>query len=188
MDARADSHRCTTARYLSLTREGLLSPDDRVELLDGIIVAMPPHAPLHAYGVRRVQRALAAALGRDILVSVQLPIVAGPMSVPEPDLAVLPGREEDYMHSHPTKALLVVEVAESSLPQDRLTKTRIYSHAGIPEYWIVNLRDHVVEWFCDPDVETRVYRTKGIAKDDARLPLVPFPAIVVTASMLLPPL
>lgn len=187
MESGTEADRCTASRYFALVEEGLLSPDDRVELLDGIIVAMPPHAPLHAFGVRRVQRVLEAALGAGALVSIQLPLIAGDMSVPEPDVAVLRGREEDYLHCHPTDALLVVEVADSSLPQDRLTKTRIYARARIAEYWIVNLRDRVVEWFCDPDVDARVYRGVGVADGSIKLPLVSFPNAVVTADDLLPP-
>lgn len=187
MDAGGQPDRYTVTKYFAMVEEGLIAPDDRVELLEGIIVAMPPHTPLHAFGVRRVQRALAAALGPDVLISVQLPVVASETSVPEPDVTVLSGREEQYMFSHPTKALLVVEVAQSSLPQDRLTKSRIYARARIAEYWIVNLRDHAVEWFCTPDADARVYRENGVAKQDDRLPLVSFPHAVVTAADLLPP-
>ncbi len=183
----ANEGRYTATRYFALVEEGLLAPDERVELLDGIIVAMPPQAPPHATGVRRVDRALRLALGADVLLSSQLPFIAGASSVPEPDMAVLPGRIEDYETHHPTTALLVVEVADSSLAQDRLTKTRIYARAGIPNYWIVNLRDLVVEWFGDPDPTTRTYRAKGTAAATARLPLAAFPDVTITAADLLPP-
>jgi len=173
-------------RYFALAEEGLLAPDDRVELLDGVIVAMPPQAPLHATGVRAAERALRRALGPDVLVSSQLPLLAGASSVPEPDVAVLPGRLEDYTTRHPTRALLVVEVADSSVAQDRLTKSRIYARAGVPDYWIVNLREHIVEWMGDPDPAARVYRTKGTAHGSMRLPLAAFPAVALTAAELLP--
>lgn len=182
----AEEGRYTARSYFSLVEEGLLAADERVELLDGIIVAMPPQAPLHATAVRLVDQALRRALGPDALVSSQLPLVASSGSVPEPDLAVLPGRIADYATKHPTTALLVVEVADSSLAQDRLTMARIYARAGIPDYWIVNLRDRVVEWFGDPDVSTRAYRSSGRAGGSTRLPLAAFPDATITAGELLP--
>jgi Uma2 family endonuclease len=172
--------------YFALVEEGLIAPDERVELLEGLIVAMPLHTPLHASGIRSVDRALRRVLGPDVLVSCQLSLVLGHSSVPEPDMAVLPGRLEDYLHQHPTTALLVVEVSCSTLAQDRLTKSRIYAGGGIPEYWIVNLRDRVVEWHADPDPVARVYRRSGKAEGAERLPLGAFPEVVVTAGDLLP--
>jgi Uma2 family endonuclease len=179
--------RYTADSYFALVEEGLISPDDRVELLDGIIVAMPPQDPLHASGIRRVDRALRRALGPEVLISPQLPFVAAPRSVPEPDLAVLPGSVDDYDTRHPTRALLVIEVAVSSLVQDRLTKSRIYAQAGVPSYWIVNLRDRVVEWFADPDPDSRVYRARGTSNDASALPLAALPGVTISAADLLPP-
>lgn len=179
--------RYTADSYFALVAEGLLDPDEKVELLDGIVVAMPPQEPPHASGVRRVDRALRRAFGPDVLVSSQLPLIAGASSVPEPDFAILPGRLEDYDKRHPTKALLVVEVADSSLAQDRLTKARIYARAGVPDYWIVNLRHDVVEWYSNPDPDARVYRSSGKADGATPLPLSAFPDVVLTAADLLPP-
>ena len=78
------------------------------------------------------------------MIRAQLPLMPSPTSAPEPDVAVVAGQRTDYDHCHPTTALLLVEIADTSLPQDRLTKSRIYAAAGIPEYWIVNLRDQCV--------------------------------------------
>lgn len=179
--------RYTATSYFKLVEEGLIAPDDRVELLEGVIVSKLPHTPPHAGGIRRVDRVMRSALGQEAVFSPQLPLVASASSVPEPDFAVLAGRLEDYRTVHPTNALLVVEVAESTLPQDRLTKTRIYARAGIPDYWIVNLRDHVVEWFGEPDPDMRVYRSRGIAAGSEPLPLAAFPDVTIRAAELLPP-
>lgn len=188
MDAEtARTGRYTARGYFALVDQGLVSPDERIELLDGIIVSMPPHAPPHAAGIRRAQRVLNAALGNLAVVSSQLPLIAGTSSVPEPDFAVLPGRERDYQEHHPTTAHLVVEISDSTLVQDRLTKSRIYAGAAIPEYWIVNLRDRVVEWHADPDTALRVYRRTGRAGDGDRLPLVAFPGLTILGGGLLPP-
>ena len=182
-----ENDRYSAEGYFSLVQKGLLAPDERVELLDGLIVAMSPHDPAHASGVRRVYRALERVLGPEPLISVQLPLVSGSMSVPEPDVCVLPGRENDYVAAHPRDALLVVEVSDSSLAQDRLTKSRIYARAGIPTYWIVNLRTRVVEWQADPDPAGRAYRAKGIASGTDVVPFAAFPGVVITADDLLPP-
>src|SRR5262249_60151425 len=101
--------RLTAERYMSLVDEGVLGPDDRVELLEGIIVAREPQTPWHASGVRWVFDALAAALGSRALVTQQSPFIAGRRSVPEPDVFVVPGTRVDYLGRHPDTAHLVVE-------------------------------------------------------------------------------
>jgi len=123
--------RYTRERYFALVEEGLLRADDRVELLEGMIVATSPQNPRHASATTRVYDALREALGRRAVIRVQLPLIAGAYSVPEPDVAVVPGRPADYDDAHPTTALLVVEVADSSLVEDRLTKAAIYAAADI---------------------------------------------------------
>lgn len=158
--------RLTSERYLELVDHGVLGPDDRVELLEGVVVAMAPQNPRHASGVARVQEALYRALRTrtDVVIRVQLAFRAGAFSVPEPDVAIVPGTLADYDLRHPDTALLVVEVADRSLVADRLSKSRIYAAAGIPELWIVNLRADVVEVFRAPDRQAKVYaenRTYG---------------------------
>lgn len=176
--------RYTAARYLALADEGVLHPDDRVELLEGVICSMSPHDPLHASGVRRAYEAIHAAVGTRGVVSVQLPLVVSGDSVPEPDVAIVPGRTSDYDDAHPTTALLVVEVADSSLATDRLTKGAIYAAAGIAEYWIVNLREDVVEVMRDPDGEAGRYRRIERVGRDGHLSLVAFGASVAVDELL----
>ena len=121
------------------------------------------------------------------MVRVQLSFVAGKRSVPEPDVAVVPGRKTDYLSAHPTTALLIVEVADSSLGQDRITKSWIYAKAGVPEYWLVNLRDDCVEVFRDPDTRARSYRTVTVARHGERLGLAALAGVSVAVDDLLPP-
>jgi Uma2 family endonuclease len=108
-------------------------------------------------------------------------------SVPEPDVAVVPGRHTDYVRAHPTTALLVVEVSDSSLAQDRLTKTAIYATAGVPEYWIVNLRDDVVEVHRAPDPSTRRYAERRVVARTERIELVAVPGVSIAAGEIIPP-
>ena len=171
-------------RYFEMAKEGLIAPDERSELLEGMIVAMVPQAPLHAAAVRRVDRALRKVLGDDVLISVQLPLIASARSVPEPDVAVLSGSEADYVGHHPTTALLVVEVADRSLSQDRLTKAAIYTRAGVADYWIVNLRDGIVEWYSAPDANC--YTRSGRSSGETLLHLTAFPGVFLAARELFP--
>src|SRR5437016_3089145 len=114
--------RVTAERYFALVDEGVLRPDDRVELLEGVIVSMAPQNPRHAAGTSRADYAVRAAIGNRATVRVQLPLVLSLYSVPEPDVAVVPGHRNDYDTAHPTTALLVIEVADASPVPDRPTK------------------------------------------------------------------
>jgi Uma2 family endonuclease len=180
--------RYTAERYFQLVEEGVLHADDHVELLEGIIVAEPPQNPPHATGTTRAYEALHEAVGRRAVIRVQLPLILGTYSVPEPDVAIVPGRISDYERAHPTTALLVVETADTSLPKDRLSKSRIYAAAGIPEYWIINLRDHRVEVFRRPDERVRQYTERTIAGRGERLSLAALPDASVSVDELMPPL
>jgi Uma2 family endonuclease len=181
-----DSGRYTVESYFALARSGSLAPEDHTELLDGVIVAEPPQEPRHASSTTRVQRALQAAVGDGAIIRVQQPFIAGPLSAPEPDVAVVPGRVSDYDERHPSSALLVVEVADSSLPKDRLSKSRIYAGASVAEYWIVNLRDACVEVFRSPDPVRRVYAETLVKRRGERLSLSALPGAEIEVNDLLP--
>ncbi len=124
---------------------GVLSTEDRVELVDGDIVAMTPQKSRHAAAVRLTQIALDRAFGDGVDVRTQLPLALDPDSEPEPDVAVVSGAPRDYIDEHPSTALLVVEVADSSLIFDRTVKAAVYARGGIADYWIVNLIDRLLE-------------------------------------------
>lgn len=177
----------TAERYFALVDEGVLQPDDRVELLEGVIVAMPPQSPPHAGHTALIARRLGALVGDRAAVRSQSPLPVGALSVPEPDVAVVPGSESDYLTRHPTTALLVVEVAVSSLPQDRLTKAAIYAAAGVPEYWIVNLRDRALEILREPDRRLRLYAHRRTATADETVALTALPDVRVPVASILPP-
>jgi Uma2 family endonuclease len=177
--------RYTVERYLSLVDEGVLGPDDRVELLAGVIVTMTPSNPPHDTSVNLILHVLIAAVGGRAAVRCQSSLVLAPDSVPEPDVAVVPGRLRDYAARHPTTALLIVEVADSSLVQDRLTKAGLYAAGGIPEYWLVNLRDHCIEVFRNPVADVGRYADMTVASPGARLQLVALPDVSVAVEDLL---
>ncbi|MCC7000423.1 MAG: Uma2 family endonuclease [Deltaproteobacteria bacterium] len=117
--------------------------DERVELLAGVLVAGSPQGARHAQTIQRLTQRLVMALAGRAEVRVQLPLAASAESEPEPDFAVVaPG---DYASGHPTRAFLVIEVAETSQQRDRVLKGRLYASAGIPEYWLCDLAAGAIE-------------------------------------------
>lgn len=144
------------AEYHRMFDAGILTEDERVELLEGVIVSMPPHGPSHAHAIERLTRALARKVSDDLRVRPQLPLTLG-TSEPEPDIAVVTDDEARAAPRHPRAALLVVEVAADSLSTDRTTKAAIYARARIPEYWIINVADRSVEVYSDVDASSGRY-------------------------------
>lgn len=177
--------RWTVDAFMRLVTDGVLGPDDRVELLEGVIVSMAPQDVPHAKGVALVTQALSNAIGRGAHLRIQLPFHAGGHSLPEPDAAVIDGGPNDY-HDHPSAALLVVEVADTSLKHDRLTKRAIYAAANIPEYWIVNIPDDCVEVRRDPDPAGRRYASVTIARRGDTIELRKLPGVRISVGDLLP--
>lgn len=181
----AAPRRYTVEEYFALVDRGVLSPDDRVELLEGIIVAMSPSNPPHASVVARVTRTLSRAAGDRAAVRCQLPLVLGRHGAPDPDVAVVEPRDDDYLAAHPTSALLVVEVADSSLKQDRLTKGPLYAAAGVLEYWIVNVPDDCIEVHRQADRAVAKYVAVSVVRRGERLELVALPGASVAVDDLL---
>lgn len=130
------------AEYERLVEIGSFE-DQRIELLEGVLVEMSPQDAAHAAVISRLTRLLVRKVSSDADVRIQSPLAISPVSEPEPDVAVVPRGDHD--RRHPSSAHLVIEVSAASLRKDREVKTRLYASAGIPEYWIVNLVDGVVE-------------------------------------------
>ena len=127
-----------------------MGPGERIELLGGLLVVREPQGGRHAMGVRMVEEALRAAFGSGWDVRGQLPVALDEESEPEPDVSVVPGSFRDYPLEHPARAVLVVEIADSSLALDRGEKAGLYARARVPDYWIVNLVDRALEVHRDP--------------------------------------
>lgn len=143
--------RMTRHRYEKLVECGIFGPGDRVELLDGVLVAREPQGGLHATAVGLARRALERAFGSRYHVREEKPVALDDTSEPEPDVVVVRGGLREYRDTHPARPVLIVEVADSSLALDRLRKGGLYARAGLPEYWIVNLLDEVLEVYRDPE-------------------------------------
>ena len=125
-----------------------------LELIDGQLVVAEPQGAHHASAIDKVDYAVRGLVPTGWFVRLQAPVSLDEESEPEPDLAVVPGRPGDYRESHPAHPVLVVEVAESSLAFDRARKGSLYARAAIPEYWIVNLVDRILEVYRDPEPDT----------------------------------
>jgi Uma2 family endonuclease len=151
MTVRRVPHRFTVSEYEEMIRRGILKEDLPVELIFGEVVAKMPVGSLHGACVKRLNRRLTDLVGDRAIVSVQDPVRLAE-SEPEPDLALLAPRADYYASGTPGAAdvLLVIEVADTSLDDDRELKGFLYSKAGIGEYWIVNLVDRCLEIYRRP--------------------------------------
>ncbi|HEU5116381.1 MAG TPA: Uma2 family endonuclease [Isosphaeraceae bacterium] len=147
-------YRMSLETYRRMGELGLLQPSDRVELLDGILVKKMTKGPRHVLVTSRTFKLFLSLVPDGWVVRkedpIELPSPQGD-SAPEPDIAILRGREEDYGTGHPgpDSLALVVEVADSSLARDRRGLAR-YARAGIPTVWIVNLNREEVEVYTEP--------------------------------------
>lgn len=142
--------RWTRREYDRIAEAGILDPDERVQLIEGEIVTMTPQNSPHSAAIGKTEDVLRQVFGSHCWVRVQMPLIVDPDSEPEPDLAVVSGRPSTYVTEHLQIALLVVEIADTTLLLDRDRKARIYARAGILEYWIVNLTERCLEVYRDP--------------------------------------
>jgi len=137
----------TVAEYHRMGEVGILTERDRVELIEGQLIAKSPIGSRHSGTVNWLSRRLVLAVGDRGVVAVQNPVQLDDLTEPEPDFAVLKPRPDDYRLATPRadEVLLIIEVAETSLAYDRTVKRSLYARHGIPEFWIVNLSAGEVE-------------------------------------------
>jgi Uma2 family endonuclease len=146
-----DFRRWTREEYERLGEQGFFRHDERVELLDGVIYEMSPQKSWHAAAIQALQENLLPVFGKGYSVRFQLPLALSFNSQPEPDVAVVRGHWRKYVDAHPTTAVLVVEVADTTLLQQRERRKRaIYAQAGIPDYWVLNRRAACLEVYREP--------------------------------------
>jgi Uma2 family endonuclease len=141
-------HRWTRKQYLRMSELGWFA-GSRVQLIDGRIIDMPAQKNAHYCAVEQAKKILEDAFGSKYWVRAQATLSLGPRSVPDPDVAVVPGPRRANA-AYPTTALLVVEVSDSTLWLDRNRKSKVYAKGGIEDYWIVNHVDRQVEVHRDP--------------------------------------
>jgi len=162
----------------------------RALLIDGVILEQGPMNPPHAIALGLVTQALQAVLGPGYWLRVQLPLVLNLDTDPEPDVAAVLGSPRQYV-SHPAKADLVVEVADTSLRFDTTEKRGLYAAAGIADYWVIDVNGRLLLVFRDPVADATQPHGHGYATaltlgaNDAVAPLAA-PAANVRVADLLP--
>lgn len=171
--------------YEEMIRLGVLAENDRVELIRGQILAKIPIGPRHAASVKRLIRSIVPQVIGRATVGGQDPIRL-PDSEPEPDLSVVRERPDCYESGHPRPAdiLLIAEVSDSSLDEDRTVKKALYAEAGIVEYWIVNLVDDCLEIHRDPRPDG-TYRDVRILRRGNMAEIAGLPGVVVAVAEIL---
>jgi Uma2 family endonuclease len=168
------SHRFTVSQYHRMGEAGILTENDRVELLEGWIVAKMVHNPPHDVSVLLTQTELSRRVSSEWVVRVQSAITL-PRSEPEPDIAICRGPARRYVRSHPRPRdiALLVEVSDTTLSFDREFKGPSYARARIPTYWIINLIDSQVEVYSQPKSgKNGRYYSQNIFRKNESVPLV----------------
>jgi Uma2 family endonuclease len=185
----------TTRRWRRVEYERLVDlgvfVGEHLELLDGVLVVREPQGSAHAAVVVRIGQVLAAAFGEGWHPRLQSPLALGDHSEPEPDVVVVAGAPLDYVAAHPSTAVLVVEVADSSLRLDRRFKAAVYARAGLAEYWIVNLVDRTVEVHRNPRPAVDIdepwgYRSIDVLRPPAAASPLALPVASIRVADLLP--
>jgi Uma2 family endonuclease len=177
--------RWTVEEYHRAADAGIFGPEERLELINGEIFCMTAQKGPHSAATGLTEAALQVAFASGWIVRVQMPLILDGDAEPEPDLAVVRGTWRDYARDQPTTAVLVVEVADTSLRFDR-QKAALYARAEIPDYWILNLPERLLEVYRDPDQATQQYQTiTRLSENDTLAPLA-YPASTIAVRDLLP--
>ncbi|MDZ8023764.1 MAG: Uma2 family endonuclease [Nostoc sp. DedQUE11] len=142
----------TVEQYQKMIESGILTQDDRVELIRGEIIDMSPIGTKHAACVKRLNKLLSQKLRDRVLIAIQDPVKLNDNSQPQPDVALLKPRDDFYATAHPQPQdiFLLIEVADSTIEYDREEKTPLYAEAKIIEVWLVDINEQIVEVYQQP--------------------------------------
>jgi Uma2 family endonuclease len=175
----------TVDEVYQMLAAGILTEDDRVELINGELIKMSPIGDLHAACVIRLTMLFTRLVGVAALVSVQNPVRLNDYSEPQPDVALLKPRKDYYAQAKPTPAdvLLIVEVADSSIDYDRRVKVPLYARALIPFVWLVDLNADAIEVYSQP--ANGAYQVLQTARRGDHLTLESLPDLTIMADDIL---
>jgi len=179
--------RFTVEEYHRMTRMGILTEEDRVELIAGEIIQMPPIGPCHAACVAQLTRRLIQVLGDRAVLWPQNPVRLPRDTEPHPDVVLLRPRPDTYFRypARPEDVLLLIEVAGVSYRYDRCVKLPLYARAGVPEVWIIDLTNDVVEVHRQP--AARGYGSVHTVDRGGTLTPLAFDDVTLAAADILPP-
>ncbi len=171
--------------YEEMIRLGVLTENDRVELIRGEIIAKMPIGPRHSASIKRLNQVIGPQIPGRAILGIQDPIRL-PDSEPEPDLSVVRERADCYEtgHPRPPDIFLIAEVSDSSLDDDRTIKRSIYAEAGIAEYWIVNLVDDCLEVYRGPQPDG-TYREMRVLRRGDVADILALPGVAVAVAEIL---
>jgi Uma2 family endonuclease len=152
MSVALDKYSFTAEEFERMGEAGILRRDARLELIDGEIFEMSPIGNAHAACVKFLTRLLYRLFDGIHTIGVQDPVRLNEFSEPQPDVSLLRWREDDYLEGHPTPAdiLFLIEVADTTVVKDKAVKIPLYARSGVPEAWLVNIEEAVVEIYSDP--------------------------------------
>ena len=176
--------RWTREQFEAAAEKGAFDENPRIELIDGYILAMPVQSPRHVIAVDKTRDALSAIFRDEFCVRAQSPFALDDFSAPEPDVAVVPGQRHDYSSEHPTRAVLLVEISDTTLAKDRGRKLRAFARNGVSEYWIVNLQESRLEVYREPQGEA--YGTCVVLRPDQSVATLAKPHAPIVVADLLP--
>ncbi|MCY7377239.1 MAG: Uma2 family endonuclease, partial [Pyrinomonadaceae bacterium] len=176
----------TVEEYDLMIESGVFDEDDRIELLNGVIVEKMPKGTKHSSANDRIAKVFYRGLGDDVFLRNQNPIWLDGFSEPEPDIVLAVPRTDEYENSHPTpnEILLIVEIADSTLGYDRHTKGAAYARAGIRQYILLNVQEKTLEDYREPNADG--FQSKQTYRAGNNFNLVAFPEIFFQAKDFLP--
>jgi len=186
----------TITEYNLMAEVGILTHDEKVELINGQIITMSPQGSFHAAAIRRTDRLFGKLFKENVIIQKQLPIIVNDFSQPEPDIAIVKYDPLDYDDRHPlaTEVYLIIEIADTTLKTDLEIKRQLYASANIPEYWVLNLKQR--QLYVYRESNSQDYQTIIILSDQDSIPKgsasqhVPlnFPETAIKVSEMLRPL
>ncbi|MCB1920590.1 MAG: Uma2 family endonuclease [Candidatus Competibacteraceae bacterium] len=176
-------HRWTVAEYHRMAEVGLLNEDSRVELIDGEIIEIAPIGSPHGGHVKRCIRLFSKVVDDKAIIAAQDPVVLGNYEEPEPDIALLRWRDDDYeqMHPRPEDVLLLIEVSDSTLRYDRDVKVPLYAKNGIPEVWLLDIQNRQLEIYREPS--NGAYQQRGSQRTGKIMPILCPDAVIDLAEL-----
>ena len=176
----------TVAEYDLMIESGVFDENDRIELLNGVIVEKMPKGTKHSAANDRINRVFYQHFGDKVFIRNQNPIRLDEFSEPEPDIVLVSPRDDEYENSHPIPAeiFLILEISDSTLDYDRNTKGIAYARAGIRQYIVLNVREETLEDYREPGFDG--FQTKQTLRAGQRIALAAFPEIFISLSDFLP--
>jgi Uma2 family endonuclease len=191
MSISAKTRQWTRHEYERLIDLGVFRPDERLELIGGELTVREPQGGPHSLAMELVGDALRSAFGPGWRVRAQLPVALDDESEPEPDCSVVAGMAREAIEPIPSRPVLIVEIAVTSLHFDRHVKGSLYARAQVQEYWIVNLVGRVLEVYRQPSVAAqapygwRFGDVQTLARDASIVPLALPSAHIAVADLIL---